>query len=80
MPALRPISLRRRRRRTAHTVESLTDLLSLLNRERESLRLANAADGDLEQNRVAIGRAQWDLSHALIERYLPKPAAAQDAA
>jgi hypothetical protein len=80
MPSLRPISLRLRRKRTAPTVESLTELLGLLNRERENLRAANASAIELERNRVAICRAQWDLSHALIARHLPKPAAAQDAA
>jgi hypothetical protein len=30
----------------------------------------------LERNRVAIARAQWELSHALIERYLPVASAA----
>ena len=73
-------SLRFRRRRTSLTVESLADQLGILTRERQDLRASDAGSVELEQNRVAIARAQWDLSYALIERYLPKPAAAQSAA
>ena len=62
------------------TVESLSDQLGALTRERQALRANDASSVDLEQNRVAIARAQWELSYALIERYLPKPAAAQSAA
>ncbi len=78
MSTLRP--LRFRRRRTSPTVESLSDHLGALTRERQALRASDASSVDLEQNRVAIARAQWELSYALIERYLPKPAAAQSAA
>ena len=49
-------------------------------RARQDLRASDAGSVALEQNRVAIARAQWELSYALIERYLPKPAAAQSAA
>jgi hypothetical protein len=76
MTSLRP--LRFRRRRTAQTVETLTDLLGSLTLERQSLRASAATSVALERNRVAIARAQWDLSHALIERHLPP--AAQHAA
>ena len=62
------------------TVESLSDQLGALTRERQDLRASDAGSVALEQNRVAIARAQWELSYALIERYLPKPAAAQSAA
>jgi hypothetical protein len=78
MSTLRP--LRFRRRRTSPTVEALSDQLGALTRERQALRASDASSVDLEQNRVAIARAQWELSYALIERYLPKPAAAQSAA
>jgi hypothetical protein len=78
MTSLRPI--RFKRRRAAHTVESLTELLSSLTLEREALRASHAGSVVLERNRVAIARAQWDLSYALIERYVPGPAAAQSAA
>ena len=32
--------------------------------------------GAVERNRVKLARAQWELSHALIERYLPASEAA----
>lgn len=72
--------IRFRRRRTSPTVESLTDQLRVLTLERQELRASDGSSVALEQNRVAIARAQWDLSYALIERHLPKPAAAQSAA
>jgi len=62
----------------APTVEALTELLGSLTLERQSLRASDASPTALERNRVAIARAQWDLSHALIDRHLP--AAAQNAA
>lgn len=62
------------------TVESLTERLEALTRERQDLRTNDASAVALEQNRVAIARAQWALSYALIDRHLPKPAAAQSAA
>jgi hypothetical protein len=78
MTPLRPI--RFRRSRTAKTVEALTDLLSALTVERQALRASAAGSMKLERNRVAIARAQWELSYALIERYSPVEAAAQSAA
>jgi hypothetical protein len=78
MSTLRPI--RFPRRRTSPTVESLTQQLRGLTCERQDLRASNAGAVALERNRVAIARTQWELSYALIERYLPKPAAAQSAA
>jgi cytochrome c-type biogenesis protein CcmH/NrfF len=74
MTSMRP--LRFRRRRSAQTVESLTEQLRALTCERQSLRASAAGSVALERNRVAIARAQWDLSHALIERYLPAQNAA----
>jgi hypothetical protein len=78
MTSLRP--LRFRRRRAPSTVETLTELLGSLTRERQELRASKAGSTVLERNRIAIARTQWELSYALIERYLPKPAAAQNAA
>jgi len=78
MTPLRPI--RFRRSRTAKTVEALTDLLGSLTVERQALRSSDAGSVKLERNRVAIARAQWELSYALIERYSPVEAAAQSAA
>ena len=74
MTSLRP--LRFRRRRTAQTVEALSDHLDTLTLERQALRASEAGSVALERNRVAIARAQWELSHALIERYLPVQTAA----
>ena len=52
-------------------VEALQRRLDRLNLERQSLR-AQAVDADeLERNRLEIVAAQWNFSHALIERYLP---------
>jgi hypothetical protein len=78
MTSLRPI--RFRRSRTAKTVESLTDLLGALTAERQTLRASEAGSVKLERNRIAIAKAQWELSHALIERYSPVETAAQSAA
>jgi hypothetical protein len=59
----------------AQTVEALTELLGSLTLERQALRASEASSVALERNRVAIARAQWDLSHALIQRHLPDQAA-----
>jgi hypothetical protein len=56
------------------SVESLLLRLEELTRERQDLRLDLADARELEQNRLAIVEAQWDLSHALIRRYLPAAA------
>jgi hypothetical protein len=71
MTELRPFPLRRPEH---ETVESLSLRIQALCAERQSLRTSGAVDSVLEQNRIEIARAQWELSHALIERYLPKPA------
>jgi hypothetical protein len=49
-------------------VEALQDLLGGLLREREILRTSGAKRA-LERNRREIVRVQWDLTHALVERY-----------
>lgn len=49
-------------------VEALQDLLGGLLRERELLRTSGAKRA-LERNRREIVRVQWDLTHALGERY-----------
>jgi len=33
--------------------------------------VAFAPPAAMERNRVQIARAQWELAHALIDRYLP---------
>jgi hypothetical protein len=53
------------------SVESLLERIDALSRERQDLRSLNADEETLERNRLEIVAAQWDLSHALIERYLP---------
>ncbi len=55
-------------------VEALIDLQSRLVRERQSLRTDGGDEAALEQNRLAIVTCQWELSQALIQRYLPGPA------
>ncbi len=53
------------------SVEVLQARLDELSRERQQLRVTKAAESELERNRLAIVEAQWDLSHALVRRYLP---------
>ena len=36
--------------------------------------MASAPPAAIERNRVQIARAQWELAHALIDRYLPPEA------
>jgi hypothetical protein len=74
---LRPATPSRfRRGRTHHTVEALLEEISGLTAERQRLRERGADATRLERNRVKLARAQWELSHALIERYLPVSQAA----
>jgi hypothetical protein len=74
---LRPATPSRfRRGRTHHTVEALLEEISGLTAERQRLRERGADTTRLERNRVKLARAQWELSHALIERYLPASQAA----
>ena len=74
-PALRRFQpLRFRRRRGHASVEELLARTEELARERQELRARHAEPGALERNRVALARAQWQLSHALIERYRPSAA------
>jgi len=62
-----------RRSRGTGSVESLTARVSELVAERQELRRGDASVPAIERNRLAIARAQWELSHALIDRYLPSP-------
>jgi hypothetical protein len=69
---LRPIVPSRfRRGHSRRTVETLLDQISELTAERQRLREQGVESARLERNRVKLARAQWELSHALIERYLP---------
>ena len=53
------------------TVETILQQIDALAAERQRLRAHGAGPDVLERNRLRIARAQWELSHALIERYLP---------
>jgi hypothetical protein len=68
----RPARFKRGPRRAS--VEMLMDRTSELARARQDLRQRGAGSAALERNRVALARAQWQLSHALIERYRPDAA------
>jgi hypothetical protein len=69
---LRPaVPSRFRRGHTRPTVETLLEQISDLTLERQRLRDLGASGARLERNRVKLARKQWELSHALIERYLP---------
>jgi hypothetical protein len=54
-------------------VETLQERVAALALERQELRVSGADPRALERNRVELARAQWELSHALIERHLPPP-------
>ncbi len=69
---LRPARFRRRRPRAS--VEALTLHVAGLVAERQELREGGASETALEQNRIQIARAQWELGHALIDRHLPQAA------
>ena len=70
--AVRPATPSRfRRRHRLPTVEALLDEIARLTAERQRLRDRGADPVKLERNRVKLARAQWKLSHALIERHLP---------
>ena len=69
---LRPaVPSRFRRGHNRRTVEALLEEISELTAERQQLRDRGADTMRLERNRVKLARAQWQLSYALIERYLP---------
>jgi len=55
-------------------VDNLTLQIAGLVVERQELRARGASIASLERNRLQIARAQWELGHALIERYLLRPA------
>jgi hypothetical protein len=66
-----------RRARRTRDVETLSELHAALVRERQQLRSGGAPSDELERNRLAIVHCQWELSRALIARYvLPARAAA----
>jgi hypothetical protein len=56
------------------SVEVLMERTAELARARQDLRQRGAGSAALERNRVALARAQWQLSYALIERFRPDAA------
>lgn len=60
-----------RRARNRDTVEALALRIAELVVERQELRRTNASVAEIERNRIQIARLQWELAHALIERYMP---------
>jgi hypothetical protein len=54
-------------------VEALQARVAALALERQELRGNGAEPSALERNRVKLARAQWELSHALIEQHLAPP-------
>ncbi|MDX6492146.1 MAG: hypothetical protein QOH02_81 [Gaiellaceae bacterium] len=70
--ARRPTRFKRGSRHAS--VEILMERTAELARARQDLRQRGAGSATLERNRVALARAQWQLSHALIERYRPNAA------
>jgi hypothetical protein len=70
--ALRPVRPARfRRGHSRRSVEDLLGQIGTLTAERQKLRERGVDGQRLERNRIKLARAQWELSHALIERYLP---------
>lgn len=69
--ALRPVPSRFRRASKRASVEALMQEIGDLTTERQRLRDLSAAPSKLERNRIKLARKQWELSHALIQRYLP---------
>jgi hypothetical protein len=55
---------------SSRDVEDLVGTINDLALERQELRSRGASRPPLERNRLQIVRRQWELSHALINRYL----------
>jgi hypothetical protein len=64
------------RRSRAVSVEALEARIGMLVARRQQLREQGATPDMLERNRRQLARCQWELSFALIERYLPEQQAA----
>lgn len=58
------------------SVEALQEQIGALVARRQALRENGASKEALERNRLQLARSQWELSFALIERYLPQTQAA----
>jgi hypothetical protein len=59
-----------RRGRSRPSVEALLEEIAGLTTQRQSLRDQGINGSRLEHNRVTLAKKQWELSHALIDRYL----------
>lgn len=70
MPAARDITAVR------HTVETLTEEIGHIVRERQELRAVGVDAELLEENRRRLASAQSRLSFLLVERYLPQAVSA----
>ena len=57
-------------------MEALEERIAALVAQRQALRERGADPEALERNRRRLARSQWELSFALIERYLPESQAA----
>jgi hypothetical protein len=66
-----PLRVRIAARPKQLSVEALQARIADLSRERQDLRSFDAGEADLERNRLEIVETQWDLSRALVRRYLP---------
>ena len=55
-------------------VECLQEAVRRLVTERQALRERHACRDDLEANRLELAALERELSHALIDRYLPRVA------
>jgi hypothetical protein len=53
------------------SVEALQERIGAITTERQELRFRGAGQSELEHNRRCLAEAQWQLSQALIARYLP---------
>jgi hypothetical protein len=62
-------------KREPQSVETLQSELEKLVLERQRLRVSGAPLSELEDNRRAIARRQYDFSLALIARHAHQPAA-----
>jgi hypothetical protein len=60
-----------RRGRNRDTVETLALRIAELVVQRQELRRTNASVAEIERNRIEIAQLQWELAHALIDRYVP---------
>src|SRR4051812_17256957 len=70
VPALRRLVSSRSPAAQQRDPDTLTQLHTTLVNQRQELRRDGASAEELERNRLAIIKCQWELSRALIECYL----------